>query len=123
MAVIGCGGVGLSAITGAAIAGAGQIIAIDRVAAKLELARSFGATDVVDGTQGSVIDQVMQLTKGRGVDHVLECIGLKQTIEDGYTMLAKGGTETIVGAARFDVKVELSALAFLREKKVQGSMR
>ena len=122
VAVIGCGGVGLSAITGAAIAGAGQIIAIDRVASKLDLARSFGATDAVNGADGNVIEQVMQLTNGRGVDHVLECIGLKQTIEDGYTMLAKGGTETIVGAARFDAKIELSALAFLREKKVQGSM-
>ena len=122
VAVIGCGGVGLSAITGAAIAGAGQVIAIDRVAAKLELARSFGATDLVDGTTGPVVEQVMELTRGRGVDHVIEAIGLKQTIEDGFAMLAKGGTETIVGAARFDLKVELPALAFLREKKVQGSM-
>jgi S-(hydroxymethyl)glutathione dehydrogenase/alcohol dehydrogenase len=122
VAVIGCGGVGLSAIAGAAIAGAGRIIAIDRLAPKLELARTFGATDVVDGSQGNVVEQVMEFTGGRGVDHVLECIGLKQTIEDGYTMLAKGGLETIVGAARFDLKVEFSALAFLREKKVQGSM-
>lgn len=122
VAVIGCGGVGLSAINGAAMAGAGQIIAIDRIASKLELARTYGATDVVDGTQGNVVEQVMAMTGGRGVDHVLECIGLKQTIEEGFTMLTKGGTETIVGAARFDLKVELPALAFLREKKVQGSM-
>ncbi len=122
VAVIGCGGVGLSAINGASMAGAGQIIAIDRIASKLELARTYGATDVVDGTQGNVVEQVMALTGGRGVDHVLECIGLKQTIEEGFTMLTKGGTETIVGAARFDLKVELPALAFLREKKVQGSM-
>ena len=122
VAVIGCGGVGLSAINGAAMCGAGQIIAIDRIASKLELARTYGATDVVDGTQGNVVEQVMALTGGRGVDHVLECIGLKQTIEEGFTMLTKGGTETIVGAARFDLKVELPALAFLREKKVQGSM-
>lgn len=120
--VIGCGGVGLSAITGAALAGAGQIIAIDRLASKLEMAKSFGATDVIDGSNGDAIDQVRELTKGRGVDHVLECIGLKQTIEDGFTMLAKGGLETIIGAARFDLKVELPALAFLREKRVQGSM-
>ena len=122
VAVIGCGGVGLSAVNGAAMAGAGQIIAIDRIASKLDLARTFGATHVVDGAQGNVVEQVLALTGGRGVDHVLECIGLKQTIEDGFTILAKGGTETIVGAARFDLKVELPALAFLREKKVQGSM-
>lgn len=122
VAVIGCGGVGLSAINGAAIAGAGQIIAIDRVASKLELARTFGATSVVDGSDGSATAQVMALTGGRGADHVIEAIGLKQTIEDGFAMLAKGGLETIVGAARFDVKAELPALAFLREKRVQGSM-
>src|SRR5579863_5926574 len=57
VAVIGCGGVGLSAIAGAAIAGAGRIIAIDRVASKLDLARSFGATDVIDGTTGDVVEQ------------------------------------------------------------------
>jgi S-(hydroxymethyl)glutathione dehydrogenase / alcohol dehydrogenase len=122
VAVIGCGGVGLSAIAGAAITGAGRIIAIDRIAAKLELARAYGATETVDGSDGNVVEQVMELTNGLGVDHVLECIGLKQTIEDGFTILAKGGTQTVVGAARFDLKVELTALHFLREKKVQGSM-
>lgn len=122
VAVIGCGGVGLSAINGAVIAGAGQIIAIDRVASKLDLAKAFGATAAIDGTQGNAVEQVMALTGGRGVDHVIEAIGLKQTIEDGFAMLAKGGLETIVGAARFDTKVELPALAFLREKRVQGSM-
>jgi S-(hydroxymethyl)glutathione dehydrogenase/alcohol dehydrogenase len=122
VAVIGCGGVGLAAINGAVMAGAGQIFAIDRVASKLELARTFGATDVIDGSQGNVVEQVMALTKGRGVDHVIEAIGLKQTIEDGFAMLAKGGLETIVGAARYDLKIELPALAFLREKRVQGSM-
>lgn len=122
VAVIGCGGVGLSAIAGAVIAGAGRIIAVDRIASKLDLARAYGATDAVNGSDGTVVEQVMALTNGRGVDHVLECIGLKQTIEDGFTMLAKGGLETIVGAARFDMKIELPALAFLREKRVQGSM-
>ena len=122
VAVIGCGGVGLAAINGAVLAGAGRIIAIDRVASKLALARSFGATDTIDGSEGNVVEQAKALTKGRGLDHVIEAIGLKQTIEDGFAMLAKGGLETIVGAARFDTKVELPALAFLREKRVQGSM-
>jgi len=122
VAVIGCGGVGLSAINGAALAGAGQIIAVDRIASKLELARTFGATHVIDASEGNVVEQTMALTGGRGLDHVIEAIGLKQTIEDGFGMLAKGGLETIVGAARYDLKIELPALAFLREKRVQGSM-
>ena len=120
--VIGCGGVGLSAINGAVIAGAGQIIAIDRVAPKLALARDLGATATIDSFTGDAVEQVMALTKGRGVDHVIEAIGLKQTIEAGFDMLAKGGLETIVGATRYDTKVELPALAFLREKRIQGSM-
>lgn len=122
VAVIGCGGVGLSAINAAVIAGAGHIIAIDRVASKLALASDFGATAVVDGSEGNAVEQVMAVTGGRGVDHVIEAVGLKQTIEDGFAMLAKGGLETIVGAARYDAKIELPALAFLREKRVQGSM-
>jgi S-(hydroxymethyl)glutathione dehydrogenase/alcohol dehydrogenase len=120
--VIGCGGVGLSAINGAVVAGAGQIIAVDQIASKLELARTFGATDVVDSSQGNMVEQVMQLTGGLGVHHAIECIGLKQTIEDGFAMLAKGGAVTIVGLARFDARIELPPAAFLGEKRVQGSM-
>src|SRR5215831_14649132 len=60
VAVIGCGGVGLAAINGAAIAGAGRIIAIDRVGSKLNLAKHFGATDVIDATQGDPVAQVME---------------------------------------------------------------
>ena len=122
VAVIGCGGVGLAAINGARVAGAGQIIGIDRLPVKLEMARAFGATDVVDASQGNVVEQVMALTGGRGVDHALEAIGRKETIEDSFTMLTKGGTATVVGVARPDVKIELPPIAFMREKRIQGSM-
>ena len=122
VAVIGCGGVGLSAINGAALAGAGRIIAIDMVPAKLELAKQFGATDGIDASLGGVVKQVKTLTNGRGVDHAIEAIGLKQTIEDAFGMLVKGGLATVVGMARYDLKVELPAIAFLNERRIQGSM-
>ena len=122
VAVIGCGGVGLSAINAAAVSGAAGIIAIDRVASKLELAKVFGATDGINAAQGNVVKQIRELTDGRGVDHAIECIGLKQTIEDAFGMLVKGGTATVVGMARFDLKVELPAIAFLNERRIQGSM-
>ena len=122
VAVIGCGGVGLAAINGAAVAGAGRIIAIDTVASKLELARAFGATDGIDASQGNVVKQIRDLTGKRGVDHAIEAIGLKQTIEDAFNMLVKGGLATIVGMARYDLKVELPAIAFLQERRIQGSM-
>jgi S-(hydroxymethyl)glutathione dehydrogenase / alcohol dehydrogenase len=122
VAVVGCGGVGLSAINGAFVAGAGRIIAVDREPVKLDLARQFGATDGVDASQGNVVAQIMELTGGRGVDHAIEAIGSKQTIEDCYNMLAKGGLATVVGAARADVKIEIPAISLLREKRLQGSM-
>ncbi len=122
VAVIGCGGVGLAAINGAAVAGAGRIIAIDTVASKLELAKTFGATDGIDASQGNVVKQVRGLTGGRGVDHAIEAIGLKQTIEDAFNMLTKGGLATVVGMARFDMKVELPAINFLQERRIQGSI-
>ena len=122
VAVIGCGGVGLSAINGAAVAGAGRIIAIDRLPLKTEMARTFGATDVIDASAGTVAEQVMALTGGRGVDHALECIGRKETIETAFEILAKGGTATVVGVARADARIEIPPIAFMREKKIQGSM-
>ena len=122
VAVIGCGGVGLSAINGAAVAGAARIIAIDMVPSKLEMAKLFGATDGIDASQGDVAKQVKELTKGRGVDHAIEAIGLKQTIEDAFRILAKGGTATVIGVARPDTRIELPALAFLQERRIQGSM-
>lgn len=120
VAVIGCGGVGLSAVNGAAIAGAGKIIAIDMVPMKLELARQFGATDLVDPKDGDVVKQVRALTGG-GVHYSFEAIGLKQTTEDAFRMLRAGGTATVIGMIPVGTKIELHGPDFLREKKIQGS--
>ncbi|MFC3172679.1 Zn-dependent alcohol dehydrogenase [Novosphingobium bradum] len=122
VAVIGCGGVGLSAINGAAIAGAGRIVAIDVLPAKLAMAREFGATDTIDASAGGVVEQVLELTRGRGVDHAIECIGRKDTIEAGCAMLGKGGMATIVGVTPPEMRIELSPLhLMLGERRVQGS--
>ena len=120
VAVIGCGGVGLSAVQGAAIAGAGRIIAIDTIAAKLELAQVCGATDLVNAAQGDPVAQVKEMTGG-GVEYAFEAIGLKQTAEQAFYMLAKGGTATIIGMIPVGTKIELNGPDFLREKKIQGS--
>lgn len=121
VAVIGCGGVGLSAINGAHIAGASKIIAIDLSGSKLNLAKEFGATDVVNPNDGDVAKQVRAMTDGEGVHHAFECIGLKQTAEDAFRMIRPGGTATIVGMIPVGQKVELHGPEFLREKKMQGS--
>lgn len=120
VAVIGCGGVGLAAVNGAAIAGAGRIIAIDRVRSKLELAKEFGATDIIDASDGDVVKQVQELTGG-GVHHSFEAIGLKATAEQSFRMLRRGGTANVIGMIPVGTMIELHGPDFLGEKKIQGS--
>lgn len=118
--VIGCGGVGLSAINGAAIVGAARIIAVDIVPSKLELARKFGATDVINAGEVDPIEAVRELTGG-GVHYSFEAIGLKQTAEQSFKMLARGGTATIIGMIPMGVNIELHGPEFLQERTIQGS--
>ena len=120
VAVIGCGGVGLAAINGAAIAGAGRIIAIDVNGTKLNLAKHFGATDVINAKDGDPVAQVMEMTKG-GVHHSFEAIGLKQTAEQAFRMLGRGGTANVIGMIPLGTKIELDGFAFLGERRIQGS--
>ena len=120
VAVLGCGGVGLAAINGAAIAGAGKIIAIDTLASKLELAETFGATHTVNASEADPISAVREITKG-GVHYSFEAIGLKQTAEQSFRMLRSGGTATIVGMIPVGVNIELHGPEFLLERKIQGS--
>ncbi len=120
VAVIGCGGVGLSAIQGAAIGGAGRIIAIDTLAAKLELAQKFGATDSVNASEGDPVAQVKEMTGG-GVEYSFEAIGLKKTAEQAFQMLENGGTATVIGMIPVGQHVEIHGVDFLFEKKIQGS--
>jgi S-(hydroxymethyl)glutathione dehydrogenase/alcohol dehydrogenase len=120
-AIIGCGGVGLATINGAALAGAGQIIAIDTLPAKLELAKQMGATDVINAAEGDVVKRVRALTGG-GVNYSFECLGAKATAEQSFSMLAPGGTATIIGMIPVGTKIELHGVDFLAERKIQGSM-
>lgn len=120
VAVIGCGGVGLSAVQGAAIAGAGRIIAIDTQASKLELAQICGATDLVNASEEDPIRRVRDMT-GVGVEYSFEAIGLKATAEQAFRMLAKGGTATVIGMIPVGTNIELRGSDFLQEKKIQGS--
>jgi S-(hydroxymethyl)glutathione dehydrogenase/alcohol dehydrogenase len=94
VAIIGCGGVGMAALHGAAIAGASRVIAVDTNPVKLQLAAKLGATDLVNP---------------------------KRTAEQAFEMLAVGGTATIVGMVPFGQKLEIHGADFLREKKIQGS--
>ena len=118
--VFGAGGIGLSAIQGARIAGARQIIAVDVVEAKLATAREMGATHVVDASSRDPVEAIIDMTDG-GVDYSFEAIGLKVAAEQSFECLRPGGTATIIGMIPVGEKVELDGPSFLREKKIQGS--
>jgi S-(hydroxymethyl)glutathione dehydrogenase/alcohol dehydrogenase len=119
VAVFGCGGIGLSVINAADLAGAGRIIAVERDPFKFDLARRFGATDVVDASAGDPVEQIRELTAG-GVDHAFECIGLKLTAEQSFACLRTAGTATIIGLLPIGTKLELHGFDFLRERRIQG---
>jgi S-(hydroxymethyl)glutathione dehydrogenase/alcohol dehydrogenase len=120
VAVVGCGGIGLAAVNGARIAGASRILAVDKDPAKLELAKTFGATDGVLVGEDTA-KQIIEMTQG-GVHYSFECIGLKQTTELCFAMLRPGGTATIIGMIPVGTKIELHGPDFLRERRIQGSM-
>lgn len=121
VAVIGCGGVGLSAIQGARIAGAGMIIAIDRIDDKLELASALGATHTISGSADEVVAEVRTLGEGVGVQHAFEAIGNVVTTEMAFAMLRPGGTVTLIGLIPVGQMVSVPGHQLLEEKRLQGS--
>ena len=121
VAVVGCGGVGLSTINGAAIAGAARIVAIDVQPEKLELARAFGATDVIDARSGDAAQQVIALTGG-GIDHAFEAVGTAATAQQAFAMIRRGGAMTLMGMMPAGAMVEFPGKEFIYGKKVIGSM-
>ncbi len=118
--VIGCGGIGLSAINGAALSGAGTVIAVDLSAAKLTMAVSFGATHTIDASTTDPVAAVRELTGG-GSDYAFEAVGLKQTSEQAYEMVRYGGTAVVIGMVPQGQKLEIDAEALLMEKTLTGS--
>lgn len=122
VAVVGCGGVGIAVIQGAIIAGAARIIAVDRNPLRLEDARKFGATDVVDASRVDAVEAVKELTDG-GVDYSFEAIGLATTVEQAFAMLGPAGTATVLGLVPDDQPIRLKASElFVFEKRLQGSL-
>jgi S-(hydroxymethyl)glutathione dehydrogenase/alcohol dehydrogenase len=120
VAVFGAGGVGLNVIQGAAAVRAGTIIAVDVHAPKLELARSFGATDVVDASAGIVVESIRHLTKGRGVDFAFDAVGSPETARQAFDVLARAGKLVVLGISKEAVSLPLGPLVF-EEREVVGS--
>jgi S-(hydroxymethyl)glutathione dehydrogenase/alcohol dehydrogenase len=121
VAVFGTGGVGLNAIQGAAIAGAEQVIAVDVNARKLEFAKGFGATHVVDASKADPGKAIKEITDGIGPDFTFEAIGRKETIEQAHAACRKGGTCVVIGVAPYSESVSLNAFLLpILEKRLVG---
>jgi len=120
--VIGAGGIGLSAIQAARIAGAGQVIVVDVSPSKLETARQLGGTDLVNASEVDDVVAAVKDLSGGGVDYSFEAIGLKATSEQAFNMLDLGGTATVIGMVPSTQKLEIKGMDLLAEKKLQGSM-
>lgn len=122
VAVIGAGGVGFNAIQGAALSGAKQIIAIDLVPEKLEQTKTFGATHTINAAEEDVLNSVLRLTDGLGVDYAFEVIGRPETMTQAYSMTRKTGTTVIVGisAPNEEIAVNSFSLPFYA-KTITGS--
>jgi S-(hydroxymethyl)glutathione dehydrogenase/alcohol dehydrogenase len=106
-------------VNGAAIAGAGRIIAIDRVASKSNLAKEVGATDFVDASTVDLVKTIREMTSS-GVDYSFECVGLKPTVEQSFRMIRRGGTATVIGMMPTGMRFELSGAEILGEERIQG---
>lgn len=121
VAVFGCGGVGLSIVQGARIAGARQIIGVDQFDSKLEMARSLGATDTVNSARDDPAPAIRALTRGAGVDHAFEAVGNATLVRQAIESLAIRGTATIVGVLPPDARIEFPWMAIRPECRIQTS--
>jgi S-(hydroxymethyl)mycothiol dehydrogenase len=110
VAVFGCGGVGNAAIHAAALVGARKVIAVDVDQRKLELARQFGATDLVDSSQVNPVSAIRELTGGFGADVVIEAVGRPETYEQAFYARDLAGTVVLVGVPTPEMRIDLPLL-------------
>ncbi|MEM6475446.1 MAG: Zn-dependent alcohol dehydrogenase [Pseudomonadota bacterium] len=121
VAVVGCGGVGLAAINAAKIAGAGQVIAVDPLPEKRELAQTLGATHTVDAMAEDAAKQIIAISNG-GVDWGIEAVGRQASADLAVAILRRGGTAVVLGMMPLDCKVGLGAMDLLGGKKLMGAI-
>ncbi len=121
VAVIGCGGVGISVVQGARVQGAAQIVAVDPVASRRDAALRFGATEAVGPDE--LADAKQRITAGEGFDYVFEVVGRSATARTAYENTRRGGTLCIVGAGAMDDNLQLNMFElFFDEKRILPSL-
>jgi len=120
--VYGCGGVGLSAVIGANLAGAGKLIAVDTLNMKLEKAKELGADYVINASQEDPVQRVMEITGG-GADYALECIGNVNVMAQAFASIHSGGKCVVVGMASLGSMMNIATFEFLLGKTITGSVQ
>jgi len=115
--VFGCGGVGLNILQGAALCGADKIIAVDTNAAKMQIARQFGATHALLADDNT-IRAIQELTGGRGADHAFEAVGITAVQETALKAIRPGGTLVLAGLAPMGTGTNLPGAVITRQEKV-----
>ena len=120
VAVFGAGGVGLSAIQAARLAGASKVIAVDLLENKLAAARRMGATHTIDASSSDPVAAIKEITGG-GADYAFEVIGIKKVVEQAMASIGPGGTVVSVGVVPPDQTIEVKWFDLFMEKKLTGS--
>jgi Zn-dependent alcohol dehydrogenase len=120
VAIFGLGGVGLSALVGAVVSGAGTAVAVDVVPEKLELARELGATHAVQAGEHAV-SEVREATRG-GADKTIETVGSARVLADAYAATRRGGTTVTVGLPHPEQMLSIPAVSLVAEERtLKGS--
>lgn len=119
VAVFGCGGVGLSAIMAARLAGALRIFAVDIADNKLEKAKELGATDLINSSKEDPVQKIRD-TSGGGVDYSFEAVGNSQVIAQAFHSTCRAGTAVVLGMAPFGSTVTIDNYTLLEERVLTG---
>jgi aryl-alcohol dehydrogenase len=120
LAVFGVGGVGLAAVMGGALTGAGRIIAVDVISSRLALARDLGATETIDASSTDAVEAIMELTAGGGADFSVEATGNLQVVEQSINVLAPLGVCALIGAPSFGATTPVDVNFMLNGRQVVG---
>lgn len=120
VAIIGLGGVGLSAVMGAVTVSAEKIIGVDINGTKLEMSRDFGVTHMIDSSREDLVAVLKELTDGRGPDYAFDTIGIPEVTSQAYSAIREGGTVVTVGMNAVWTEVTLSFPLIYGERKLLG---
>ena len=122
IAVFGVGGIGLSAVLGAKVHECSRIVAVDIKEEKLEMAREFGATDIINCNIEDPVKRIHQITDGQGVDYSIEAAGRAETIESAFQSIKyDGGLCVIAGHPSYEERIQLDPFDLIRGRKIEGS--